>query len=614
MKRIVFFTLAATVAFGIHAGQAATPLVVGSVRDQTGEAVAGARIVLLGAPAGTPEGRTQADGTFAVAAGGASAVRITCDFCRTEQVAVGNEPVVAIVQRYRALLQTGPGPDDANALPYAHVESALALRPFVVLADSRGVFPGPVVSDRGISRAGGLIVDNGVANYDIAANASPFFTVPAHALSGVFTAGASEAFRYGDRADAGTFGIAPTPGPPALTAGFGDDTFAVAHGQSTTAAFDAAVSANAIEHRARADARASQTFTDASVSETASFADGTLAPFPNDRISQSFGSARISGEVVRAQRRYADVAVDHGTYDVRVAALRVGSAWSDAAVRAGIETLGNARSFLEVSVRHSNGYYDAPGRLPQIAGGIDQLSVATGLRSDFERVSVHASVAAVGVDFSGGPVEDEYASPANAAGTAFVTPTFDAQLRAGGGWDFDVVAASTFRLPTLLERYARPPAAGTLAVDRNALVQFTANYTDRARLRTALTAYEQTTNGFDRGSVAGVGGSAAWQFAPRFALRSWLLHETDTTLPVTPLVRFTPAGVAATVGSAWLTYEGPGLRADAIYRRDLIDREAVGHFDFAVSANAGPDARWFATSEVRHGARFTSVGLRLNGR
>jgi len=162
------------------AAEQPSPLIVGSIRDQAGEPVTGARITALGTrnqPTGTSI--SDADGTFALRVGGVSAVRITCDFCKPARLAVNeNQPVVAIFHRYLALLNASPSPADLDALPYGHVESALSLTPFVVLADSRRIVPGPLLSDRGLSRAGGLLIDHNVPNYDIAANLSPFITIP----------------------------------------------------------------------------------------------------------------------------------------------------------------------------------------------------------------------------------------------------------------------------------------------------------------------------------------------------------------------------------------------------------------------------------------------------
>ena len=62
-----------------------------------------------------------------------------------------SEPVVAIVRRYQALSADAPSPHDLENLPYAHVESAIALRPFTLLAQSSAPYPGSSLSDRGLS-------------------------------------------------------------------------------------------------------------------------------------------------------------------------------------------------------------------------------------------------------------------------------------------------------------------------------------------------------------------------------------------------------------------------------------------------------------------------------
>src|SRR5581483_1139497 len=59
---------------------AQVPLVVGSVRDQRGVPIGDARVTAKTA-AGLRSTVTQADGTFALALGGVTAVSVTCRFC-----------------------------------------------------------------------------------------------------------------------------------------------------------------------------------------------------------------------------------------------------------------------------------------------------------------------------------------------------------------------------------------------------------------------------------------------------------------------------------------------------------------------------------------------------
>jgi hypothetical protein len=593
--------------------QTPAPLTVGAVHDQGGEPIVQAQVRLFGADGRLlGSARTGDDGTFAAAVSGSSKARITCDFCETLDLNVrGDEPVVAIVRRFDALLHDVPNQDDADALPYGHVESTLSLAPFAVLADSSGIVAGPMISDRGLSRAGGLVVDHGVPNYDFAANISPFLTVPSRALTQFERSDAGAAFRYGDRADAGTFSIgAPQTNDSVLLAAGSDDLARVQLTGSATGV-GAALSGDSVERRALLDADASAAFADGSANVSLLMSRGTLAPFENYFLDESFDGARFSAQRIRAQRRYVEFTADHGTYSIWNAGGVDDAQWSDISGRAGIETLGQTRAFFEVTARKSNAYYDTHGPIPSLAGGLTQFQITGGIRSHSAASDLEAGISGYDVAFSGGPIEQEYASSALGAGTTLVTPSLDYTYHRSPYWNFNVVAASTFRLPTLLERSGMLPVQDTVTLDRNSLLQTTFSLTERSRVHSSMTAYRQLTSGLDRGSVAGVGAALAWQIAPALSLRSWVLHETDSTAPVFAVLRLTPANVSATVGSAWLTYESAGIRADAVYRRDLVDTSAFSHFDYALSVPLATKVRLFSGSEVRHGARFFDVGLRL---
>ena len=593
------------------AGQA-SPLTVGSIRDQAGDPITGAQITGLGLgnqPAGTAI--SDADGTFALRAADIIAVRIACAFCEPVQIAVDEkQPIVAIIHRYVALLHDSPTPADVDALPYGHVESALSLTPFVVLADSTRVAPGPMLSDRGLSRAGGLFIDHDVPNYDLAANLSPFMTVPSRATNIVNATGAQEAYRYGDRADAGTFAIEPRSDAASLFASGGSEGIIQLHAASAGTLAELTSSDTAIDHRVRMDAEASHIIADGSIDASVSLGRGNLEPFTANAITQNFESARISAEVTRAERRYAEVLFDRGSYNIRFPGT-IDANWADAQVRAGVESLGATHAFLEAGLRKSSGYYDAAPRIPVLAAALQQTQLTAGLRAQTPVAWLQAAVSVFDLNFSGGPLEDEYATSRLGAGTQVLTPSLNYRYTPDAHWKLDTVLASTFRLPTLLERYGNPPVPDLVLLDRNALVQSTLEYTDLARVRASLTAYNQRTTGLDNGHVSGVGLALAWQLAPRIATRAWVLRQTDTTIASMPLRRFTPAGVAATVGSFWMTYDAPGLRLDAIYRSDLLDTRAVSHFDYAMSLPMGSRARWFVGSEVRHLTRFFDAGIRL---
>src|SRR5690348_271868 len=160
---------------------APTPLVVGSVRDQYGLPISGARVAAESASAST-----DAQGTFALRAADVRQITITCAYCAPLTLAVTpDEPVVALVRRYDSLAQESPSDRDAASLPYAHAESIAALKPFTVLENSSHALPGPQISDRGASSRGALVSDNGIPLYDLASNQSPFVAFPAYAAQRV---------------------------------------------------------------------------------------------------------------------------------------------------------------------------------------------------------------------------------------------------------------------------------------------------------------------------------------------------------------------------------------------------------------------------------------------
>ena len=611
VKRIVFALLIYAAFTGISVAQPPKALVVGVVRDRSGSAVVDAKISAFDAAGRTlAVARSTEDGTFALAAPGAGRLRIECAFCRAVDYRItAGEPAIVFVQRFDALLSDGPSARDADALPYAHSESTLSLTPFVVLADSSGVVAGPFVSDRGLSRAGGLIIDRGVPNYDFAGGLSPFLTEPSRSTDEFTAAGAGSALRYGDRAGAGTFSI-EAPQPRGVLVAGGSDAIERAGSESQFAAFDTSASYNTIEQRALAAAGVRFPIADGSIAATVSAARGRLAPFEDASLDAAFTAARISGQVIRAYRIYGDVALDRGSYRA-VLPNSVTAAWTDESLHAGIATLGMTSAFLEVAARHSSGTYVALPFVDTTRGAASQMQVTAGVTSHSAISDVVAGISALDVAYSGGPTDPEYAASTRAAGALVLSPSLDYALRAGDRWTIGILTASTFRLPTLLERYARPPVRNVLDLNRNALAQTTIAYTDRSRVRASVTAYRQNTRGLDTGTVSGVGAAVAWQAAPHVSVRTWLLHEVDTTSPQPSVLRLTPSHIDAVVGSGWLTYDSGWFRADAMYRREILDTAAVAHFDYSFSVPVNPRLDWFIGSEVRHGERFTDVGIRF---
>src|SRR5581483_9297155 len=133
-------------------------------------------------------------------------VRITCSYCRPLVMSVRNsEPVVAIVQRYRAVSENSPSARDLRSLPYSRAESAASLRPFVVFTDSRAFLPGGRLADRAASAQGGAIVDNNIPDYDIAANVSMLPAIPSFDLRSADAFSPGQTAYTGDQAAGGLF-------------------------------------------------------------------------------------------------------------------------------------------------------------------------------------------------------------------------------------------------------------------------------------------------------------------------------------------------------------------------------------------------------------------------
>ena len=133
------------------------PLIAGSVRDQRGAPIEGALVSGRTSDGQPVQAATDAAGTFVMHGQAVGQLLVTCRYCEPARlVPRPAEPVVAIVRRYQALLADAPSAADLENLPYSHVESAIALRPFTLLAQSSTPYPGSSLSDRGLSPSGSL--------------------------------------------------------------------------------------------------------------------------------------------------------------------------------------------------------------------------------------------------------------------------------------------------------------------------------------------------------------------------------------------------------------------------------------------------------------------------
>jgi hypothetical protein len=589
-------------AFPALLAAAPTPLVVGSVRDQRGLPIAGARV-----STGDASAQTDSQGTFALEAANVDRIKVACAYCKTRTIAVTpDEPVVVIVQRYDALVQDAPAPRDVASVPYSRAESIAALQPFTVLENSSHALPGPQISDRGASSRGALVFGNGLPMYDVASNQSPFVAFPAYSAQRISWLPPSDAFTYGDLAGGGTV-IADTQGEdPWGGIAVAGSTSAVRAGQTlANAAWSGADSSDSSDRRARGDAFARFPLGDDTFDVSAVTAEDRYS-YDGQHLNTSDSGVRLDYTSVRQNRVTASVFADGGGYDGSTPTIQYWSKWSDIQAQGGVATTTRIQFFTDAAVNASSGDYRASGSaLPLTAGAIAQTRIDMGAQTAGDRYSVKVGAGAFGMHYAGGS-----AGARLKLDGGLVAPSFSGSYALDPHWTLELQGGETFRLPTILEAFVYPPDGPGLVLDRNEFLSETLHYSDLGRFRASATALSERVNGLDRGTIHSAGVSAAWQIAPAFSLRAWLLRDNDLTQPYEAVYRFGARPQPATVSSYWLTYESSGLRVDAIYRRDLIDYRADPHFDASVSAPLTPVWRIYGATERIAGTRTFSIGLR----
>lgn len=588
------------------AGQVA--LVVGAVRDRHGRPIEDATVRAIdGRGRLLGRGTTDDDGTFAIRASGVARVEVRCRYCRATSVrVVEGEAVVAIVPRYDALLEAAPSTFDLAALPYAHVESALGLRPFTLLVQSSYPYGGPYLSDRGLAPLGGLTLDAGVPNYDPVGHISPFLTIPAQYEQSVEIDGAAQAYRYGDRAGGGIAELEPfADGGSDEVALIGDDAIVrvQAGGAGLHAAFGS--SSDALESRQRVDAAGGVTL---GGDQTLAYGAGSMQDRAFANPDLAFGDALSFATAAWTATRagfQANAALDRGAYGSNHDEYGESTVWSDAQLVASFRSRGEVPFFVDAATRLSDGYSDVRGLGGAwIAGTRRQTRLDAGFEISGSDVDVQAGMAALWIAQRGGG--------ANAAGTNFATPSLVARFHPRGNVRLDLTQSASYGLPSFDAQYAY---GGAPAVDaeRNSLSAATLTYSDASRLNASFEAASQNVAGSAWGRIASEGLAATWQVAPTLALRAWSMHVTDTVRSMLPnaYVPGSADGLAPTTGALWLTYENAGaVRADAIYRRDLLDGMSFFHVDGDLSGPLRGSLRWYvgAGDRQRHG--FLDVGLR----
>jgi len=593
LKRLLLgLALALVCASAARAADEPAALVVGTLRDQVGRPIAA--VVTAYAADGREVGRDSSapDGTFAIAlAGPAASLGIECTHCERRRVPlVSAAPTVVIVTRYRALERSEPDERDLASLPYKDAAESAALAPYVLAVPS-GARIG-ALSDRGLERGRGLVLDGGTPIYDPTNGDSALFGFPGRSAASVHSIGASRAFGYGSYAGGGTFAfdrLADDP-QPSLRFDSGPTTsFALT--ERIGALFPSIARARDEDgvERDRADLAYAGTFGGGSLRAEVSSASQQS---DNLAVAENRWRDLASISYATASRRYRTF-LDAGTYTSRAAfEFKPGGSI--------YQTLSNSVN-LNARVEHPGPVVVAVGGTLAQAGGTYEVN-HTGHGAYYGSQLIylearHEGSLSFDLGFSASNLTIARADNDGGRGSVgALLPSARLGARLGGRFELNAGISTSLRAPTLLE------LKNAYSIELGNLVETALAYDNGRRFRAEATAFRQQLSGLGARTLNGVGFSLAWQVAPRLSLRAWSLHDTsnDTVqsalaLPYSPLQ--SPSLERALV---WASYEAPsGVRFDLIAHRDAgalgpsanVDGDVVVPLYAGVALTAGSTRR-----------------------
>ena len=567
-------------------GAAPAPLVVGSVRDQAGAPIAGAQVRLAGT-AQSASVRTAADGTFAIE-GSAAAVVIRCDYCRPTQAAVAADgTVTAIVQRYDAVRLDGPSPADLANLPYTHAESDVSLTPWVVLEQNASPLFASSLHDRSISTVGGLLVLDGVPDYNSADGWTTYPTIAYDSAAALDVERVPQAYEYGNVASAGTFSVTTIGSAPLVAAGSSVIGGLAVNG-TNAGAFG--YSSDASGTRSRGSALFALPLPNATLQIGLAAGAGQEISGATGTLESSFSSYRLAYERTSGTDLYASLTGDRGTDGYTSSLFDSDDLWSDFDARVGVRSRAVIAPFAEIATHSSSGWFWAPTYSPYVAGTIDQSRAYGGVNATLSWLTVNAAYGADAIRFVNAYPDLTTTSTTGHSASA----TLD--LHPTPAWDLQASTSSGYLLQTVFGAYN----AGELSIsplNPMSSDEVDLTYADLQRVRIGLTSFgARSASGIDDQSA---GALVAWQIAPAVSLRTWWLEVHPHT------------GSAQSVGSAWLTANAGTIRFDVIWRRDLYNLAGNAHLDGAISGPINVHARWFAQTEQFAHTRMTNIGIRF---
>ena len=554
----------------LKAAMLAVALLTGAVRDMHGIPVGGATITGLdrtGAPLG--HATTDADGTFALDTPATPvSVRVECAYCRTLTLAVASgEPIVAIVQRYDALLANGPTEWDLAALPYTRLENALALRPFEVLrtpVNSQPFF-GPSIADRGLA-FNALVLDGDAPTYAVGfGELGGLSTTPAHAGTLVNFLDSSEAYRYGAYASGGVIQLTRNPALVEQAAAGDVNLLRFSAGDANIGLTAASESDDLVQReRVAAGAQAGVLGGSLSAQFTASRSDS--AALGNPRVSLDTASVAFARTFGGYEFRFS-AADGFGT----VASGPIFAVWNDVALHAAVERRTGAFA-IEAGTNYVNDSYT-------IAPNLSYASDTTYLQATLlGPTSVRAGIA-----------QTIYLGEAASSKSA----TLPSLLVTQSLGRFALTAGISQSLPQV-NLYGAPVVAS--------LEELHLDYGDGNRLRADVQTYRQV---FAPGMLAGSGAAITYQLTPQMSVRAWSLRLFGDQNAY-------DAQAYISGDSLWTTYQNGGFRLDAIYRRTAAlygnQRAVDGDIYFPVARNLSIGLR----SELQPQGRRSALVLTLS--
>jgi hypothetical protein len=604
LLKTAVFAIAMGFAACAVAAAAGSDLLVGSVRDGTGAPVVGAELRASdarGLAVGT--GRTDADGTFAIAIGGpAASLEVRCTHCRTDRLTLGGRMNLAIVVlRYAALESDVPTSADLSALPYGRIVDDLALVPFMVPTNG-----GADISDRGLGAGNGLVLDNGVPLVDLATGTSALGDFPDRYVRSITLAGPEQAFRYGTYAGGGIFALSPNQeqlsfgsfdagGAPSLALEPVLDAVHPAIGESN----DDGTMAR------RADLDATTGFAGGVLSAGAGSADETYTSGGDELLARDLNLAHVDyATASRNYRSFADFsAAGSSVFDDYSQSEAYRSSYLAADVR--LEHPAPIALAVGALTTRQTGFYALDDPYPAtLTGSADDETIYAQAQTGDEHFGATA-----GLGLSNVSLSETLGSARTSGERLALVPSLGGSVPLGpDGLYARAGYSEALRVPSLLETSAEPsPSPNGAPLERDELAQSALGFDDGGRVRAELIAYREFAHGFDDERLSGLGGSLVWQIAPLISVRAWTLRAT----PLEYADSNEPYAQSDTSRQLlWATYaNGDGLRFDAIVHRDLTSGQALP-LDADVYVPVQKDAALALGTARVAGVRRYYVGVR----